>query len=707
MTRLLGILVLTIVLSCAALSQSPTPLPADTGAVVKISTNLIQIDVTVKDRKGKVVTDLRPEEIEIFENGKKQELTNFSFIANIRPEEQVEKPKEKDKSKFVLPSSALKPEQVRRTLALVVDDLSLSFESTAYAKRALKKFVDEQMQDGDLIAIIQTGAGTGALQQFTNDKRRLYAAIDRIRWNAIGSGGLGALEPLQEPMPGPPPKSPDDRTAADERREVAEYRNSIFANGTLGALEYVVRGMRELPGRKSILLLSDGIRMFKTENGLVTISNSIMDSMRQLADLATRASVLIHTMDARGLYYFGLTAADDPGGRTPRQLEADLKMRKSQFEGEQEGLILLAKKTGGTAIYNTNDLAGGIRKILDDQSYYLIGYQPDAEAFDPKAVRFNQLEVKVKRPGLQVSHRNGFIGVTDKELDKPRETPEARMFHSLSSPFAVNDISLRLHALFYKPPNFLDTFVRSFVHIPGRDLTFTDEPNGEKKAVFDIIAAGFGDTGTYVDRVSKTYTIVLTKEAYDRAMNQGLVYEFSFPVKTAGAYQFRISLRDHGNDKIGSAHQFIEVPNLKKGRMVLSGVVLDNIPYGEYQRQLAGEPAEPALSDPLLATSLRKFRTGTVLSYGFNVYNAKIVGASPNLTFQTRIFRDGKPIFEGPPEPVVPISVQQGTVAFSGSLALGTAMVAGEYVLQIVITDNGAKSKRNTATQFVLFDVVD
>ena len=75
------------------------------------------------------------------------------------------------------------PEQIRRTIALVVDDLSLSFESAYQTQKALKKFVDEQMQDGDLVAIIRTGAGIGALQQFTSDKRILYAAIEKVKWN--------------------------------------------------------------------------------------------------------------------------------------------------------------------------------------------------------------------------------------------------------------------------------------------------------------------------------------------------------------------------------------------------------------------------------------------------------------------------------------------------------------------------------------------
>src|SRR5205085_8129921 len=97
----------------------------------------------------------------------------------------------------------VKPEQVRRTIALVVDDLTLSFESTYYVRRALKKFVDEQLQDGDLVAIIRTGAGIGALQQFTTDRRQLYAAIEKIRWNPVGNGNIGAFAPLEAKLPNP------------------------------------------------------------------------------------------------------------------------------------------------------------------------------------------------------------------------------------------------------------------------------------------------------------------------------------------------------------------------------------------------------------------------------------------------------------------------------------------------------------------------
>ncbi len=683
-----------------------TPTPPDDSDVVKITTALIQLDVTVTDKKGNIVTDLRRDEIEVFENGEKQDITHFSFVSNIRTTE--DPASTKTGKPVVLPPSAVRPERVRRTIALVVDDLTLSFESVYYVRRALKKFVDEQMQEGDLVAIIRTGAGIGALQQFTNDRRQLYAAIERVRWNSLGSGNIGVFAPLEGKVDTGVPKrepEPGERTPEGIAREFDDFRESVFATGTLGAVNYVVRGMQDLPGRKSILLLSDGFRLYSEDALGFRETGRVMDSLRRLVDMANRASVVIYTMDARGLQFTGLTAADNTSGWTPEEIDQEVTDRRNKILDSQDGLRYLARQTGGTSIINTNDLSSGIRKILDDQSYYLIGYEPDDATFDPRTRRFNNLQIKVTRPGTSVRYRSGFFGVSDEKIARPKQTADQRLMNALTSPFAVNEIALKLNALFYNSPKD-GNVIRSLVHIRAGDLKFTDEPDGSKKTVFDIIAVGFGDNGTVVDQTAKTYTMTLQKDAFERAVKTGFVYDFSFPIKKAGAYQLRIALRDHATDKLGSANQFVEVPNLKKGRLVLSGILLENLEYADWKKRDAGQAV--AKSDPLADTSLRQFRRGTVLSYGFAIYNARPVGASSNLTYQTRIFRDGKPIFESAIQPVVLMpGSDPKAVDFSGALALGTSMMPGDYVLQITITDNSAKAKNNTATQFVQFEVVE
>ena len=708
MRKIIFPFVLIALLCASAWTQTAKPTatpPQDDGDVVKITTALIQVDVTVTDKKGKIVTDLKPEEIEIFENGDKQKITNFSFVSNVRTvEETVNKKTERP---AVLPPSPIRADKVRRTIALVVDDLTLSFESTYYVRRALKKFVDEQMQEGDLVAVIRTGAGIGALQQFTNDRRQLYAAIERVRWNPIGSGKIGAFAPLEGKVDnGVPKREPEagERTPEGVARENEEFLASVFAAGTLGALDYVVRGMQELPGRKSIMVLSDGFKLFDEDALGFKESGRVLSALRKLVDSANRASVVIYTMDGRGLQYTGLTAADNTSGWSAdetRDAEGD---RREELLDTQDGLRYLAQQTGGIAITNSNDLSGGIRKILDDQSYYLIAYEPDEATFDPKTRRFNRLDIKVIRPGLRVRYRSGFFGVSDEKTAPPNQSNAQQLAAALTSPFGVNDISIKLNALFYNSPKD-GNVVRSLVHIRAKDLKFTDEPNGGKKAVFDVLAAGFGDNGSIVDQIAKTFTLVLKKEAFEQAEQSGFIYDFSFPIKKAGAYQLRIALRDHGSGKLGSANQFVEVPDMKKNRLLLSGVVLENLTAEAWKKRDAGEKL--ISSDPLSDTSLREFKKGTILNYGFTIYNAKLAGTAPNLSYQTRVYREGKQIFEGAVQPVVPSTADLKAVGFTGALSLGASMEPGDYVLQVVIIDNLAKSPKNSAAQFVTFEIVE
>src|SRR5256886_12897270 len=293
-------------------SQSPSPSPQTSRPqrpeevdVVRITTNLVQVDAVVTDKNGKVVTDLKPEEVQIFEDGRQQKITHFTYyVAESRSAEKPTKPITTDKNVPPVPPNRLRPEDIRRTIALVVDDLGLSFESTHSVQRALKKFVDEQMQPGDLVAIIRTSGGMGALQQFTADKRQLYAAVERIKWNANGRSGISAFDAIQPPTAGAHGAEVDK---ANE--DLNDFRRDMFAVGTLGAISYVVKGLKDLPGRKSILLVSDGFKIYDLDDP--THNYLAREKLQSLIDEAGRASVVIYTMNATGLQTLGFSAADN------------------------------------------------------------------------------------------------------------------------------------------------------------------------------------------------------------------------------------------------------------------------------------------------------------------------------------------------------------------------------------------------------------
>jgi VWFA-related protein len=710
-----------VVFAQFARAQTPSPTPPNDEDVVKISTTLVQVDVTVTDKSGKVVTDLKPEEVEIYENGEKENITNFSFVsASPRPDSSTT-------AKSIdtvtgAPPRTLKPEQVKRTIALVVDDLTLSYESTHFVRQALQKFVNEQMQDGDLVAIIRTGGGIGALQQFTSDKRQLLAAIDKIRWNSNGTGKIGVFDPFQAGSQVGTADATNDTESPDmaaptrdAQKEFNDLRESIYATGTLGALNYILRGMRELPGRKSIMLLSDGFKL-QTDSSGFKEATIILDTLRKLADLANRASVVIYTMDARGLQTLAVNAEDDTGDlTTPDQWEAKMSERRDELFDSQEGLVYLARETGGFPVINSNDLSGGIRKMLNDQEgYYLVGYQPDSDTFDAKVRKFNKLVVKVKRPGVKVRYRSGFFGVADEAAGATaggtaaKQTATEAITAALTSPFAVNGINVRLNGLFGEDPK-TGPYVRSLLHIDAKDLKFTDAADGNHKATFEVVAMTFGDNGLLIDQLAKSYSLQLKGEDYKQILDRGFVYQFSFPMKKPGAYQLRVAIRDDGSEKIGSANQFIEVPDLKKQHLTLSGVVLENLTADQF-RKLGSIAANANYraeinSDPLTDTSMRRFKRGTVLRYAFGVYNAK----APNQTkTQIRVFRDGKLFFQGKPTPLDTTGQKDlQHLSASGAFNLGNQMETGNYVLQLIVTDNAPGAKPRIATQFSEFELVE
>src|SRR5215510_2217221 len=175
-----------------------TPVKGDDEDVVRITTNLVQIDVAVT-KDGKPVPNLQKEDFELFEDGKRQEITSFTYVSTV-PTNPTPRTKNenwlKDKKAPPTVGGPLRPDETRRTIALVVDDLGLSAESMPRVKSQIRKFVTEQLDPNDLVAIIRTGGQMGALQQFTNDRRMIQRALDQLRWNMCSRVGFSILPPV-------------------------------------------------------------------------------------------------------------------------------------------------------------------------------------------------------------------------------------------------------------------------------------------------------------------------------------------------------------------------------------------------------------------------------------------------------------------------------------------------------------------------------
>ncbi len=640
----------------------------------------------------------------------------------LRPTTEPETKEEKVNSKdnVVIPTTQLKPEQVRRAYAIVVDDLGISFENVPDMKRAIRKFVNEDVQQGDLVAIVRTGSGSGALQSFTTDKRQLLAAVEKIRYNPYGRGGVSTFDPirtsLKEDLAGQvdaegnssTPEGVDDENAFELRND--DLRRESFEAGTLGALSYVIRGMAELPGRKSVILFSEGFSTINT-GGDVANANSMFDNLRAVADYANRSSVVFYTIDPRGLQVPGMAQAQDEirevvpetsgVSKTPK-----LDQREQSFRDSQTTLRFLAYETGGVPFVNNNSMSKGIERAMEDQKgYYLIAYEPQEETFDPTRLKYNKIKITVKRPDVDVRTRNGFYGKPD--IERPKENLNAgqQVYRALTSPFNANGISLSLNTLFALDDN-NDKFIQSLVFIDGKDLEFQKQTDGTLKANFDIVAMTFADSNKPLDEAARNYSITVSEENYRKAIEQGFVYRLNVPIKKSGAYQFRVAVRDSASEKVGTAFQFISVPNLNKNKLTLSSLVLNRYAAKDWAliRSGSGQKA-PAPYDNSLDNALRVFKVGDVLQFAYIIYNAK---SDTEVTLRTRLIKDGRVILEGQPSKLDrSLSSNQKRMETSGAITIGKNLEAGNYVLQVIVTDRKPNKKGNTVTQWVELEIVD
>lgn len=712
-------------------NPAPTPLvKTEDNNVVKISTTLIQLDVVVTDKKGNQVTDLKPEDFEVLENGAKQDITNFSYITASSGNISAEPLNSKSSGKLSIPVPPvkLKPGQIRRTYAIVVDDLGISFSNIYWVQQSLRKFVKEQMQEGDLAAILRTGVGVGALQSFTSNKNQLLAAIDKIKWNSQGRGGVSSFDPVRQSLgdelngrvdsDGKVKNVAGNDEEKEFQQQIEDFRNENFAVGTLGALNYIIGGMRELPGRKSVMLISEGFPLFdQNKNSPVSAPNRVLDSLRVLADLANRSSVVIYTVDPRGLDMpFMATAEDDitqvlPGNFDPGKTVDPRAVREREFNESQTSLRFLAYETGGLPYVNQNNINKGLEKVLDDQKgYYLIGYQPNADTFDPKKNKFNKLSVKLKRDDLKVRYRSGFFGITDEKISQTKKNPHQKLASALVSPFGADEMNVELYSFFYNDDK-NRSFMRSLVYIDPKDLTFTQDAKGNYQTKFDIMAMIFDSNGVGAGNNLTTQTLRFTPQMLEKVRKNGIIYDLPVPIIKPGAYQFRIALQDTATEKIGAASKFVEIPNLNKKRLTLSNLILKQFSLDEWKKISLNQSAAADISkgDVLLNTVVRKFERGTVFTYSFVIYNARLnQQQKPQIKLQARLFRDGKLLMEGQPS-----ALDTGNqsdfkrLEASGAITLGSNLPPGDYVLQAIVIDENARQKRQVATQWIDFEIVE
>lgn len=638
---------------------------------IQVAVEEVRVDAVVLDRKGRQIPGLTAKDFEIFQDGAKQEVLSSIYVADqTQPLVQPLIPRSgKTNKKSVplspIPTQAPTRDEVRRTIVFIIDDIAMNFEMLGNARMSLINFVKKQMQPGDMIAVLRTGFGNSALQMFLSDQRELLARIGVLgRWSSNGGRDL-----------------PEDNLFP------------IF-DGQVSTLNYCVRALDKMPGRKAIVLMTPLIVLPDfTLNGNPNYREMYLPKMIRISDAALRAGVVIHFMDIRMLEYNPTArSANTFGPIAP--IPADLKLTEAmQLQNP------LPKRTGGLLVENHNFFLSGIGEVNDAlKGYYLISYVPPANTFtDKKKVRYRRIKIRVKRSGANVYTRDGFFSAQPNANEPVEEfTP---LQDALFDPFHHHDLNINLSSGYVN--NAKEGYlVRSWIHLDAKNLEIVKKEAGSIISLATISLL-YDAEGIVKDSSLMKYDFGVKEENIQWIREHGLRFSLLTPVKTPGDYFVRVGVRDQASGKAGSAYEFVQIPDLSKGRLAISNMfvvtnkedaswILSGVNSDDFKRWLTPNISRDETRNP----ALRSYKPGENFEYMAVLYNAHKKSNMPDLESQFVLYRNGTECLKGEPQKVQLEGVTDlSRITIRKKMLLGNSMGKGDYVLQLLVKDKQKKQK--------------
>jgi len=676
-----GTLVAALVASVPAQQQPPPqPPPAAPAAqppdqppagqrppVIRSGINFVSVDVIITDRKtGEVVLDLTADDFEIREDKKPQKVETFSVI-KIDELATVTTPKE-IRSSFDEENEARQPNV--RLFVMLLDDYHVRRGNDLSVRKPLIDFVTNQLAPQDMVAIMYPLTPVSALT-FTRNRDSLIAAINRFE------GRKGMYDPRNEF---------EERYAYYPTATFEKIRNDV----TLGALQgAAVRlgGMRD--GRKSIIFVSEGftstvpaqlndpiaampgigntnraragqeITTARGESEKFFQSTELLGRLREVYDTVNRNNTSIYAVDPRGLAPFEYDINQGVGLQTDRQ----------NLNASIDSLQVLAINTDGRAIVNRNDLAAGMKQIMRDASgYYLLGYTSQAAPTDG---RFHTIDVKVKRPNVEVRARKGYYAYTADDAARataaPKAGPPPEVANALN---AIVEPSRSGHA--------------------ARFWTGTEQAEGKPRVMFVWEPLPLKDgprAGATPARVMLTVTGADGSTVFRGPVESGAAPDPAVPAAAGGGVSFpappgQLDLRmvvENGNGQVmDSTTQSLTVPDYSRTQVSISTPRL-------YRARTAREALLVRNNADTPPTATREFSRAERLLVRLDAYAA--AGGPPEVTAKL-LNRTGTTMAD------VPIQAVQGKpYLIDFPLA---SLAAGEYIIQV-----DAKTASGTAQQMI------
>jgi VWFA-related protein len=725
--------------SSSAPVRGQEPAQAAPELILPTGVEVVRLDVVVTEKRGRPRAGLRREDFAVFEDGHPQEIVQFHAFARPAathpvPAGEASKPGSGATSKADEGEAGLENLLPARYVVLAIDDVHMEFESLSRARKALSRFLNEDLRPEDQVALVTTSGASALSQEFTSDRAVLQQVLNRLSpqgrivdWTSvprltdyqaemIETGDPLALEAaVQEIMQ--VGIFQDREMATEEARRRARVVLAEAVSGsrlTLEALESLCRGLAGLSGRKAVFLVSDG---FLT--GLSMRSDTSFD-IHRIADAATRAGVAVYALDTRGLVGSPPAArAASPSRILLSSFGAVEAMRQRSLEATRDAMNALAANTGGFLVESANNLQAGLRELLGDtETYYVLAYEPTNRERDGG---FRKVEVRVPGvSGVKVRTRSGYYAPGDprrrlveanaEAAARRAEQRRAEMNVALGALAPLRAIPVQLDAAFVS----LDG-AASHVVVSGSvdvaTLPFVRVEN-RRQATMEIAALVYDEEGHIVARPdAQRSEMNLSEDEHRRLLKEGLPYRRTVALGP-GRYQVRLAVREDTTGLLGSAFQKVEVPDLQPERLALSGLFLlkddgagppaESPPAAGVlteSQPAAGPPAQGSGRDPVLRSvqDRPRYLRDERLYVQLFAYNPKRDAGGIDLVAQAEVLRQGVVLATAAAQPLVDAEPRAPVPHLSGIRLQPFA--AGNYELRVTVTDRkaGAMVTRSAA----------
>jgi VWFA-related protein len=683
-------------------SPTVTPQPPHASQTIQAVSEEVLLDLVVRDRKGRAITDLKVDELEVFEDGVKQKINTFRFV-------------EKRRVASSHPDGGeVQVDPLRHVNLVTLVFERLDVQARQLARQAANDFLDKELRPDMLVAVFTIDQRLYVLQQFTNDRRLLEDAVEqatRGNYTQFAAQSAAIEADLAEvASTGAVAQASGEAAAAGLGRNASagagmgtgfaaakmaemtvailqfsrQLQQSQEGHASIYSLMALMKDQGRLAGRKTLIYFAEGL----------VVPPNLVEQFRSTISAANRANVSVYAVDARGLFTAGVNDATRQGlmdlsAVSKNQVfgESHPVTREEAMSGEsaeaslranvQGTLADLANSTGGFLIANTNDFRSGIQHVAEDiRTYYELSYTPTAREYDG---RFRRITVKVSRPGVTLQTRSGYFALPPSV--SPSTLPyEMPMLAALNTTPLPRDFEYHVEAFhFERHQDGVDQTVA--MRAPLSNFTFTEDPKNKLyRGRVSLLGLIKDAEGTVVHKFSQNYPLEgpLQKLAAKKTGNIIFTHNLRLP---PGRYTLETVTMDQQTKRASARRAVLLVPPERPGISMSSLAIVrsaepvtggasdnwDPFRYGD-------KTIIPNLDEPIVPAANRQLALYLV------VYPHAEEAEKPQLALQ--FLKDGELVAQALPELQAPDA--QGRIPCVGSLPLST-FKPGRYEVRAVV----------------------